>query len=112
MRKPFLLILLTIPLLVLSSRPLFAAGDAAAGKEAYLKKCASCHGSAGEGKDAVAKMMKVTLAHLGSKPVQSKADAELKKIPLEGTGKMKAVKDVTPQMADDIIAYVRTLAQK
>jgi mono/diheme cytochrome c family protein len=112
MRKPFLAILLTIPFVVLSSLPLFAAGDAAAGKEAYLKKCASCHGSAGEGKDAVAKMMKVTLAHLGSKQVQSKTDAELKKVPLEGTGKMKPVKDVTPQMADDIIAYVRTLAQK
>jgi mono/diheme cytochrome c family protein len=112
MKKSFLAILLMISLVALSSRPLFAAGDAAAGKEAYLKKCANCHAPAGEGKDAVAKMMKVTLAHLGSKQVQSKTDAELKKIPLEGTGKMKPVKDVTPQMADDIIAYVRTLAQK
>jgi mono/diheme cytochrome c family protein len=101
-----------IPLMSFSSLPLFAGSDVAAGKDAYLKKCASCHGQAGEGKEAVAKMMKVTLAHLGSKKVQARTDADLKKIPLEGTGKMKPVKDVNAQMAEDIIAYVRTLAQK
>jgi mono/diheme cytochrome c family protein len=112
MRRPIFLMLVTIPLLLISSLPLFAGSDVAAGKDAYLKKCASCHGLAGEGKDAVAKMMKVTLAHLGSKAVQAKSDADLKKIPLEGTGKMKPIKDVNAQMADDIVAYLRTLAQK
>lgn len=112
MRKPLLLMLVMIPLIVFSSLPVFAGGDAAAGKDAYLKKCATCHGAAGEGKEAVAKMLKVTLSHLGSKQVQAKTDADLRKIPLEGTGKMKPVKDVNAQMAEDIIAYVRTLAQK
>ena len=92
--------------------PKSAALDAAAGKEAYMKKCASCHGQAGEGKDAIAQMLKVKLAHLGSKEVQARSDADLKKIPLEGTGKMKAVKDMNPQMADDIVAFLRTLAKK
>jgi mono/diheme cytochrome c family protein len=112
MRKPLLLMLVIIPLIVFSSLPVFAGGDAVAGKDPYLKKCATCHGAAGEGKEAVAKMLKVTLSHLGSKQVQAKTDADLRKIPLEGTGKMKPVKDVNAQMAEDIIAYVRTLAQK
>ena len=34
-----------------------SAGDAAAGKELFSKKCASCHGTEGEGKDSIAKML-------------------------------------------------------
>jgi mono/diheme cytochrome c family protein len=92
--------------------PLLAAGDAAAGKAAYLKKCASCHGQAGEGKEAIAKTLKVELKHLGSKEVQSKSDADLKKTALQGAGKMKPVKDLDDKSADDIVAYLRTLAKK
>jgi mono/diheme cytochrome c family protein len=91
---------------------LFAAGDAAAGKDAYMKKCASCHGQAGEGKEAIAAMMKIKFAHLGSKEVQAKSDADLKKIPLEGAGKMKPVKDMDAKTAEDIVAFMRTLKQK
>ena len=36
-----------ITLIILAGLPLFAAGDAAAGKDAYMKKCASCHGPDG-----------------------------------------------------------------
>ena len=91
---------------------LFAAGDAAAGKADYAKKCASCHGQAGEGKDAIAKSLKVELKHLGSKDVQAMSDADLKKIAMQGTGKMKPVKDLNEKSADNIVAYVRTLKQK
>jgi mono/diheme cytochrome c family protein len=87
----------------------FAAGNAAAGKEVYEKKCASCHGAAGEGKDTVAKMLKVELRPLGSKDVQAKSDADLKKAIVEGTGKMKAVTGIDAKAADDVIAFVRTL---
>jgi mono/diheme cytochrome c family protein len=90
-------------------QPALAAGDAKAGKEVFAKKCASCHGTEGEGKDAVAKMLKVEIRHLGSKEVQSKADAEIKKTILEGTGKMKAVSGVDSKAADDVVAYLRTL---
>jgi mono/diheme cytochrome c family protein len=93
------------------STSLFGAGDAAAGKAAYLKKCASCHGQAGEGKDAIAKSMKVQLKHLGSKDVQAMSDADLKKISVQGVGKMKPVKDLDEKSADDIVAYLRTLKQ-
>ena len=91
---------------------LFAAGDAAAGKADYAKKCASCHGQAGEGKDAIAKTLKVELKHLGSKDVQAMTDADLKKIAIQGMGKMKPVKDLDDKSADNVVAYVRTLKQK
>ena len=94
------------------SIPMLSAADAAAGKAVYLKKCATCHGQAGEGKDAMAKMLKVEMRHLGAKEVQARSDAELKKISLEGTGKMKPVKDIDAAGADDIVAYLRTLAKK
>jgi mono/diheme cytochrome c family protein len=96
-------------LVVLSwSAPAWAA-DAAAGKELYAKRCASCHGAAGEGKDAVAKTLKVELRHLASKEVQSRTDEELKKVLLEGSGKMKPVTGVDAKGADDVVAYLRTL---
>jgi mono/diheme cytochrome c family protein len=93
---------------VLWTVPAFAA-DAAAGKAVYEKKCASCHGAAGEGKEAVAKMLKVELKHLGSKEVQAKTDADLKKLILEGMGKMKAVAGIDAKAADNVVAYMRTL---
>ena len=88
---------------------LFGAGDAAAGKEVFLKKCASCHGQNGEGKEAIAKALKVELKHLGSKEAQAKSDADIKKAIVEGVGKMKPVKDMDAKAIDDSIAFMRTL---
>src|SRR5262245_8446299 len=85
------------------------AGDVAAGKEVFSKKCASCHGPGGEGKDSIAKVLKIEFRPLGSKEVQAKSDAELIKTILEGGGKMKPVKDVDARNADDILSYLRTL---
>src|SRR5262245_14565683 len=102
---------LTIAFALWSAAALYAAGDAAAGKAEYAKKCASCHGQAGEGKDAIAKTLKVQLKHLGSKDVQGMTDADLKKIAIQGMGKMKPVKDLDEKSADNIVAYVRTLKQ-
>ncbi len=83
--------------------------DIAAGKVAYDKKCASCHGKQGEGKAAIAKMLKVELRHLGSKEVQAKSDEEVRKAITEGTGKMKPVKALSEADLTNIVAYVRTL---
>ena len=91
--------------------PLMAA-DAATGKTLYGSKCASCHGANGEGKEAIAKMFNVEMKPLTSKEVQAKSDADLKKVMLEGSGKMKTVKDLDAKGADDIVAYLRSLAKK
>ena len=93
---------------LLWTAPVFAA-DAAAGKEVYSKKCASCHGSGGEGNEKLAKMLKVDIPPLGSKEAQAKSDADLKKAILEGTGKMKSVAGIDAKAADDLVAYLRTL---
>ena len=105
----FVLVVICIISVLSWASPLFAAGDAAAGKEIFSKKCASCHGAAGEGKESVAKTLKVTIRPLGSKEVQAKSDEELKKNFLEGTGKMKSVTGIDAKAADDVIAYLRTL---
>jgi len=108
--RSVVLVLLVVAV-VLYVNPVFAA-DTAAGKELFGKKCASCHGASGEGKESVAKMLKVEIHNLGSKEAQAKSDADLKKIILEGTGKMKGVKDVDAKGADDLVAYMRTFAKK
>jgi len=89
-----------------------AAGDAAAGKDVFLKKCASCHGQGGEGKDTIAQMLKVKFKHLGAADVQAKSDADLKKVVSDGTGKMKGIKDIEAKGLDDVLAFVRTLKAK
>jgi mono/diheme cytochrome c family protein len=87
-------------------------GDAAKGKTLYTSKCGTCHGPDGEGKAAIAKMMKVEMKSLASKDVQSKTDAQLAEITNKGTGKMAAVKGLKDNEVADIIAFVRTLAKK
>ena len=83
-----------------------------AGKEVYAKKCASCHGPNGEGNEKIAKMLKVEIRPLGSKPVQAKSDEELRKNTVEGVGKMKPVKGLTDQQLADLLAHLRTLKEK
>ena len=101
---------LGLVLLLVVAVPALAAGkgDAVAGKTLFASKCASCHGASGEGKDAIAKMFKVEMKHLGSKEVQAKSDAELKKGITEGSGKMRPVK-LSDDEAANVIAFVRTL---
>jgi len=106
------LIALVLTAVVLVSVAPLKAADTAAGKDLYGKKCASCHGTNGEGKEAIAKMFNVEMKPLTSKEVQAKSDADLKKVILEGGGKMKAVKDIDAKGADDIVAYLRSMAKK
>jgi cytochrome c553 len=84
--------------------------DSAAGKAAYDIACKKCHGADGTPNPAIAKMMKVEMKHLGSKEVQAKSDADLKKETLEGVGKMKAMPAAEKDIVN-ILAFVRTLKQ-
>ncbi len=88
-----------------------AAAGAPEGKTVFESKCQPCHGPAGEGKPAIAKMFKVDMRPLGSKGVQSKSDVELKKIITTGNGKMKAVAGLSGKQLDDVVAFLRTLKQ-
>jgi len=84
------------------------AGDASAGKPVYTNKCRICHGADGEGGTGYAKAMGLEPARLGSDRVQKKTDAELKKVIVDGSGKMKPRKDLTEVDLDNVIAYIRT----
>ncbi len=86
-----------------------AAASAGDGKALFASKCQSCHGPAGEGKEAIAKMFKVTMLPLGSKEIQAKSDADIKKVITEGHGKMKPVTGLSDAQVTDVIAFVRTL---
>ena len=87
-------------------------GDVPAGKDAFMKHCATCHGADGNGKDAVAKLLKVTFPPLGSKEVQALTDADMHNVLVNGKGKMKPVKDLDRSEIPNLIAFVRSLAKK
>jgi len=84
-------------------------GDAKAGKAVFDKSCVACHAADGSPKEAVAKMLKVEIPNLGSKDVQAKSDADLKKVITEGFEKMKPVKGLSDKDTTNVIAYLRTL---
>ncbi len=108
--KPFIALTI-LTLAATSPRMLAAGGDAGAGKALFQTTCKTCHGQQGEGNPMIAKALKVTIPPLGSKEVQSKSDDQLKKTVLEGEGKMKPVPNVSAKQAQDVIAFVRTLAK-
>lgn len=94
-------------LLVLPLMLAFGKGDPVKGKAVY-SRCSICHGDEGEGKDAIAKALGAKIPHLGSSEVQSLDDAALKKIILEGKGKMQGVK-LSGAEVEDVIAFMRSL---
>jgi mono/diheme cytochrome c family protein len=89
-----------------------ATGDAGAGKTVYANKCMICHGADGGGATGYANALGLQPARLASDAVQNKTDAELKKIILEGSGKMKPIKGLSDTDIEKVIAYVRTLRKK
>ncbi len=104
---------LTLALLVsILPLPPASVGDVAAGKVVYNDKCMICHGADGSSATGYAKALGLDPAHLGSDHVQKKSDAELKKVILEGSGKMKPLKGLSEIDIANVIAYVRTIAKK
>lgn len=110
--KRLMLISIAVMCVVLLPLLVFAGGDAKAGKAVYDKKCASCHGANGEGKPVLAKALKVEIRDLGSKEVQAKSDAQLRKDSVEGVGKMKPVTGMKEEETVNLIAFIRSLAKK
>jgi mono/diheme cytochrome c family protein len=112
--KGYLSVAITVGVLFVASASISArpAGDAAAGKDVFLKKCKTCHGEDGSGNQGMAKLLKITITPLDSDEVQSKSDAAMKMIITEGKDKMKPVKDLSSADIDNVIAYVRTFKKK
>jgi mono/diheme cytochrome c family protein len=99
-------------LALVTSATMYAAGNAAAGKDVFTKRCVTCHGADGNGNAAVAKMMKVTIPELSSKEVQSRSDAEIGKVITEGKDKMKPVAGLSATEVTNLVAFIRGLAKK
>lgn len=101
--------------------PAYAAESA--GKAVFEKACQTCHGDAGEGNRLANQFFQVRIPHLGSKRVQSRSDAELRTIIVNGSGRMEPVRpaggrpavphgrrtQLTDQQITEVIGYVRTL---
>jgi len=104
-------LMVTAGLLFAASASLLArpTGDATAGKDTYMKKCKTCHAEDGHGNDGMAKLLKTAIPPLDSSEVQKMSDADLKKIIVEGKGKMKPVQGLSDAEIDNVIAYVRTM---
>lgn len=86
-----------------------AAGDAAQGKELFLKKCKACHAEDGAGTPAMQKKFGDKLKPLGSPAVQSQKDAELAKGIAEAANHKAIAKGLQPADIDNLVAFVRTL---
>jgi mono/diheme cytochrome c family protein len=101
--------ILTILTLTALSTAVGFAADAKAGQVAFSTSCKSCHGADGTPNPAIGKAMKVEMKDLKSPDVQSRSDADLKKVITDGQGEMHAITSVTPTAADNIVAFMRSL---
>jgi mono/diheme cytochrome c family protein len=88
------------------------AGEAKAGKAAYDKLCASCHGPDGKGNPAMVKAMGEKGLNIATKETAEKKDDELVKVIVEGKGKMPAAgKGLSKTEQKQLLDYTRSLAQ-
>ncbi len=86
-------------------------GSAKEGKAVFAQHCQMCHGDHGQGNPSLAKMMHVKMLPLGSKQVQAKSDAQLKKDITQGYKKMSPIRGLSAKQVDDVIAYIRELGK-
>lgn len=89
--------------------PALGAGDAAKGKELYMKRCKTCHAEDGAGTPAMQKKFGAKLLPLGGKEVQALKDAEITKQFNEAANHKALVKTLQPGDLDNVIAFIRTL---
>ena len=91
--------------------PQVLAADADAGKAAYERNCASCHGADGKGNPALAKTMGEKELNIVGKETKQKSDEVLLKVIAEGAGKMPANKKLTKDEQKAVLQYSRSLAK-
>ena len=77
----------------------------------YKTKCSVCHGPDGKGGTAVGK--KLGARDFASPEVQKQSDDQLTAIINDGKNKMPAFKkSVKPELAKDLVAFIRTFGKK
>jgi mono/diheme cytochrome c family protein len=87
-------------------------GNPEAGKKIYLESCQNCHGPTGKGDSDMAAYLTPKPANLAAKATQTKTDAQLRKIILEGRpGTAMSSYDgaFEEKQLDDLVAYIRSL---
>jgi mono/diheme cytochrome c family protein len=105
-------ILMAAALMVMAVSPaVLAAGDAAAGKDAFSAHCTPCHGADAMGNTPVAKAFGADL-NLHDAKAQALKDSEIADIIKNGKGKMPKPPNVADADIPNLIAYIRTLADK
>ena len=83
-----------------------------AGKAAYDKQCASCHGPDGKGNPAMTKVFGEKALNIATKEVAAKSDDELMKVVAEGRGKMPAAgKSLGKADQKAVVEHVKSLAK-
>jgi mono/diheme cytochrome c family protein len=89
-----------------------AKGNAEAGKKIYAESCQNCHGQTGKGDSDMAAYLTPPPANLAAKATQSKTDAQLRKVILEGRpGTAMSSYDGAFEESQlvDLLAYIRSL---
>ncbi|MGB7951590.1 MAG: c-type cytochrome [Candidatus Binatia bacterium] len=86
------------------------AADAKAGKAAFEKSCAGCHGADGKGNPGMAKVIGEKGLNVVGKETMQKSDEQLLKIISEGSGKMPASK-LSKDDQKHALNYLRSLAK-
>jgi mono/diheme cytochrome c family protein len=86
------------------------ATDASAGKAAYEKSCAGCHGADGKGNPGMAKVLGEKGLNIVGKETMQKSDEQILKIIAEGAGKMPASK-LSKDEQKQALSYMRSLAK-
>jgi mono/diheme cytochrome c family protein len=98
--------------LALVAPALAKAADAAAGKETYDKKCASCHGADGKGDAKMEAKLKLEAGKTSLAKMSEKSDADLQKLMNEGKKPMPAYAGKLDAAAiDNVLAYAKSLVK-
>jgi mono/diheme cytochrome c family protein len=87
-----------------------ATAQGGSGATIFKSKCQLCHGVGGAGNTTLGKQLQA--ANLGSKDVQKKTDAELRKVVHDGNGNMPPFADqLSADEINQVIKFVRTLGK-
>ncbi len=86
-----------------------------AGKKIYDTKCAGCHGADGKGKEAMAKVFKISPSELNLTSAEAAAmkDEDLLKVIADGKNKMPAYgKQLSAEQQKSVAEYVKSFSGK